>query len=113
MPYNQKMEAYFHSKDREIIESRKIEELEKLHEEIEKATAPDSSTCSSCRGEVISKEMDSINYDICTSCYNVTLSMENVEKLYKEQKISKFKFTVLKFKERSKLLKSFEDRQAG
>lgn len=114
MSYNQKLEAYFHNKDRELIENRKIEELEKLQAEIEDATAPAHSSCSSCgEGESVTKQLDGIEFKVCDSCYDVTLSHESLDQIYKEQKFAKLKFTVDKYKERNELLKAFEQEKAG
>lgn len=98
--------SYFFQKDRELIENRKIEEIEHLKQEFLKNEA---NFCTSCGGEMKAKELDGIGYKSCSSCSNVNISLEALDQLYKENKFARFKFTLDKQKERNELLKSFEE----
>lgn len=97
---------YFFKKDRELIESRKEKEKREM---ISNILNQEGAHCGSCGGQMKDKNLDGVEYKTCTNCSTVSLSMESIDKLYKEHKFSRFKFTLDKQKERQELLKSIEE----
>lgn len=106
MTYKNTEDGYFFQKDRELIESRKNEEIKQIKEQFLQS---EGSTCTSCGGSMKSKDLDGIEYKYCTSCATVNLSLDSLNQLYKENKFPRFKFTIDKQKERNDLLHSFEE----
>ena len=98
-------DSYFYKQDRELIESRKTEEIENLKK---KHLEQDANFCTACGGEMKDREMDGIKYKSCSSCSYVNITLESLDRLYKEHKFARFKFTLDKQKERNDLLRSIE-----